>query len=153
MFISGRQPFFILSPSWHDWHSQGHCMVELQLCQSHSIQQEGGEYQLALGTCLRNFTVSPFQITLQNCIQLVPLAATWLQGSLENRFFFKEAVFSVNILEFGYQKVKVLVTRLCPTMHDPMECSLPGSSVHGILQTRILEWVAISLSRGSSRPR
>ena len=36
---------------------------------------------------------------------------------------------------------------------DPMECSLPGSSVHGILQARILEWVAISFSRGSSQPR
>ena len=34
-----------------------------------------------------------------------------------------------------------------------MECSLPGSSVHGILQARILEWVAISSSRGSSQPR
>ena len=36
---------------------------------------------------------------------------------------------------------------------NPMDCSLPGSSVHGILQARILEWVAISFSRGSSRPR
>ena len=36
---------------------------------------------------------------------------------------------------------------------DPMDCSLPGSSVHGILQARILEWVAISFSRGSSRPK
>ena len=36
---------------------------------------------------------------------------------------------------------------------DPMDCSLTGSSVHGIFQARILEWVAISFSRGSSRPR
>ena len=36
---------------------------------------------------------------------------------------------------------------------DCMDCSLPGSSVHGILQARILEWVAISFSRGSSQPR
>ena len=36
---------------------------------------------------------------------------------------------------------------------DPMDCSPPGSSVHGISQARILEWVAISLSRGSSQPR
>ena len=42
---------------------------------------------------------------------------------------------------------------LCLTLCDPMDCSLPGSSVHGILQARILEWVAISLSRGSSQPR
>ena len=41
----------------------------------------------------------------------------------------------------------------CLTLYDPMNCSLPGSSVHGILQARILEWVAISFSRASSRPR
>ena len=38
------------------------------------------------------------------------------------------------------------------TLCDPMVCSLPGSSVHGIFQARVLEWVAISFSRGSSRP-
>ena len=41
----------------------------------------------------------------------------------------------------------------CPTLCDPMNCSPPGSSVHGILQARILEWVAISSSTASSRPR
>ena len=41
----------------------------------------------------------------------------------------------------------------CPTICDPVGCSRPGSSVHGISQTRILEWVAISSSRGSSQPR
>ena len=41
----------------------------------------------------------------------------------------------------------------CPILFDPMNRSLPGSSVHGILQARILEWVAISSSKGSSRPR
>ena len=45
------------------------------------------------------------------------------------------------------------VAQLCPTLCDPVDCSLPGSSIHGILQTRILEWVAISFSRGSSRSR
>ena len=46
-----------------------------------------------------------------------------------------------------------LVAKLCPTLVDPMDCSLPGSSVHGILQARTLEWVAISFSRGSFQPR
>ena len=41
----------------------------------------------------------------------------------------------------------------CPTLWDPMDCSLTGSSVYGILQARILEWVTIPFSRGSSRPR
>ena len=48
---------------------------------------------------------------------------------------------------------KVLVAQSCLTLCDPMYWSLPASSVHGILQARILEWVAISLSRGSSWPR
>ena len=41
----------------------------------------------------------------------------------------------------------------CPTLCDPMDSSLPGSYVHGILQARIQEWVAVSLSRGSSQTR
>ena len=47
----------------------------------------------------------------------------------------------------------VLVAQLCLTPWDPMGCSLPGSSVHRILQARILEWVAISFSRGSSQSK
>ena len=41
----------------------------------------------------------------------------------------------------------------CPTLCNPMDCSPPGSSVHGILQARRLEWVAMLFSRGSSQPR
>ena len=44
------------------------------------------------------------------------------------------------------------VAQSCPTLCDPMDCSLPGSSVHGIFQARILEWIAIPFSRGSSNP-
>ena len=50
----------------------------------------------------------------------------------------------------GEKRAKLLSrVRLC----DPMDCSLPGSSVHGILQARVLRWIAIAFSRGSSRPR
>ena len=42
------------------------------------------------------------------------------------------------------------VTQSHPTLSDPMDCGLPGSSIHGIFQARVLEWVAISFSRGSS---
>ena len=45
------------------------------------------------------------------------------------------------------------VTNLCPTSWDPMDCCLPGSSDHGILQARILEWIAISFSRESFKSR
>ena len=49
--------------------------------------------------------------------------------------------------------VCVLFTQLRLTLCDPMNCSPPGSSVHGIFQARILEWVAIPFSRGFSQPR
>ena len=45
------------------------------------------------------------------------------------------------------------VTQSCPTLCDPMDCSLPGSSLHEILKARVLEWVAISFFRGSSPTR
>ena len=47
-------------------------------------------------------------------------------------------------------KCEVLVIQLCLTLCNPMDCSLPGSFVHRILQARMLEWVAVSFSRGSS---
>ena len=46
-----------------------------------------------------------------------------------------------------------LVAKLCLNLYSLMDCSPPGSSVHGILQARILEWAAVSFSRGSSQPR
>ena len=49
--------------------------------------------------------------------------------------------------------MKMLVAQSCLTLCDSMNCSLPGSFVHGTLQARILEWVATPFSRGSSRPR
>ena len=51
------------------------------------------------------------------------------------------------------QEVKVLVAQLCPTLYNLVDYSLPGSSVHRILQARILEWVAVSFSRRSSWSR
>ena len=46
-----------------------------------------------------------------------------------------------------------MCTQSCLTLRDPVDCSLPGSSAHGIFQARILEWVAVSFFRGSSQPR
>ena len=53
----------------------------------------------------------------------------------------------------GKVKSESEVIHSCPTLCDPMDCSLPGFSIHGIFQARVLEWVAISFSRGSSQPR
>ena len=46
-----------------------------------------------------------------------------------------------------------MVTQLCPALCNPMDCRPPGSSVSGVLQARILKWVAIPFSRGSSQLR
>ena len=54
---------------------------------------------------------------------------------------------------YNMMRKEVLVAELCLTLWDPIDCSPPGSSVHGVLQARTLEWVAIPFSRGSSWPR
>ena len=48
--------------------------------------------------------------------------------------------------------VKVFIAQSCLTLCNPMECCPPGSSVHGLLQARILEWSVILFSRGASQP-
>ena len=81
----------------------------------------------------------------------MPLSGVTLQGpgwsweKLVNNPFGQSGVF--------YEGCCCECTKSCSILCDPMDCSLPDSSVHGISQARILEWVAISFSRGSSRPR
>ena len=60
------------------------------------------------------------------------------------------AVVKSATMNIGVHESESELTQSCPTLCDPTDYSLPGSSVHGILQARILEWVAISFSRGSS---
>ena len=71
------------------------------------------------------------------CIFLIP------SGIL---FFLPEKLFS-----FFLWCLFSEVAQSCPTLCGPMNCSLPGSCIHGIFQARVLEWIAISFSRGSSR--
>ena len=75
--------------------------------------------------------------SLSLCSVFTPLGTSSLWQLLETYWSFKVSE----------------VAQSCPTLCDPMDCSPPGFSVHGILQARILEWVASSFSRGSSRPR
>ena len=56
-------------------------------------------------------------------------------------------------VDIGGSLKKLLITHSCPSLHNTMGCSQPGSSFNGILQERIMEGVAIPLSRGSSQPR
>ena len=75
----------------------------------------------------------------------------WMNNKLESRLPGEIPITSdMQIIKW---KSESEVAQSCSTLCDPVDCSLPGSSVHGILQARILEWVAISFSRESSRPR
>ena len=62
-------------------------------------------------------------------------------------------IYSIASPESSKVKVKVKVAQSCPALCDPKDCSTSDSSVHEILQARILEWVAIPFSRESSQPR
>ena len=88
----------------------------------------------------------------------------WSAGSPEWGRSEKWLAFSINLFPFpskrddsmflpNYLKLKVLLAQSCPTLCDPMGWSPPGPSVHGIPQARILEWVVIPFSKGSSQPR
>ena len=82
---------------------------------------------------------------LQCCANLCCMAKTQLYTYMHSVLIF----FSIMV----YNRKENEVTQSCLTLCDPMDCSLPGSSVHGIFQARVLEWVAISFSRRSSWPR
>ena len=73
---------------------------------------------------------------------------------LEKLLNFSVSVMSpLNCGNSPYEENESEVTVSWPTFCDPMDCNLPDSSIHGIFQARILEWVAISFSKGSSQPR
>ena len=67
-------------------------------------------------------------------------------GILQARTLEWVAISFSNAWKWKVKKVKSEVTQSCLTPSDPMDCSLPGSSIHGIFQTRVLEWVAIAFS-------
>ena len=66
-----------------------------------------------------------------------------------NWFFLSNFYWSRVDLQCSQLCCVVLVAQSCPTLCNPMDCSPPGSSVHGILQARVLKWVVIPFSRGS----
>ena len=74
--------------------------------------------------------------------------------TLSDHGYFQMSKFQkLNLEKLMYIMYKGLVPQSCSVFCNPMYCSLPGSSVHGILQARILEWVAMPSSRGSSQLR
>ena len=104
------------------------------------------------GLCWNHYPYKPIFLCL----------ATWIDLLWSHQFFFSKTDCLSKLIYVNFQLclsfiprvlcVYVLVSQSCLTLCDSMDCSPPGSSVHGILQARILEWVAIPFSRGSSWP-
>ena len=86
------------------------------------------------------------------CIQISPEADQVVRYSqlFQN---FSQFIVMHTVKGFGIVNKAEISLQLCPVICNPMDCSPPGSSVHGILQARMLEWVAILFSRGSSQLR
>ena len=102
------------------------------------------EYQTILPVCW----ATCMQVKRQ---QLEPDMEQWTGSKLGKGYI--QAVFCHPLISLLCSVKWSEVAQSCPTLCNPMDCSLPGSSLHGVLQARILEWVAISFSRGSSWPR
>ena len=103
------------------------------------------EFQLSY---LKSWKMVLLKCYTQHVSKFGKLSSDHKTGKGQLSFQFQRRAMPKNV-----QRVKVLVIQLRPTLCDPMYCGLPDSSVHGILQARILGWVAISFSRGSSWPR
>ena len=81
-----------------------------------------------------------------------PFAFVWCFPTMRFRLcILTDYIYNENILCSIWVPAKLL--QFCLTVCNPLDCNLPGSSVHGLFQARILEWVAIFYSRGSSWPR
>ena len=81
----------------------------------------------------------------------ISLRKAWLFILFQSNIFWTMQLFFLEHSVYLY--IACMHAKSCPTLLWPMDCSLPCSSVHGILQARIVEWVASSFSSGSSQPR
>ena len=113
--------------------------VLLQLHLSHIIRKKGGPYYFAR-KLFKHWSI----VDLQSRVNFTCIAQ-WLSYTYT-------CIYSL-LDFFPVCCCCCFVAKLCLTLCDPMDCSPPGSSVHGIHQVTLLEWVAIPLSRGSSWPR
>ena len=113
---------------------------------------------------IRGSYIKPWMLNHQQRIARAEKKIFLVHGKCSEERVQKNIVHSPSVFFFNWRiivlqccivfcHVNLLVAQSCPVLCNPMECSPPGSSVHGILQARILEWVATSFSRGSSLPR
>ena len=94
-----------------------------------------------------------WEICMQIKKQQLELNMDQWTGSKLGKKYIKAVYYHPAYLTYMQSESESEVTQSCPTLCDPMNCSLPGSSVHRVFQVRVLEWVAISFSRRPSWPR
>ena len=115
--------------------------------------------------CLKITANGDFSHEIKRCLLLVRKATTNLECIIKSRditlptkvclvkaMFFPVVMCGCESWTIKKAAAAAKLLQSCPTLCDPIDGSPPGSSIHGILQARILEWVAISFSKGSSQP-
>ena len=95
---------------------------------------------------VRNLHKPYLKMELSKCWYLLPMFLKLISGSESS-----ETLIRLLVPPPGTPESEI--AQSCLTLWDPTDCSLPGSSIHGIFQARVLEWVTIPFSRGSSWPR
>ena len=105
-----------------------------------------------LSCCRLCMNVIPITLVFRRAMQVVLCTGAWLRSGWA--FIHTSRVLAQAASAQKKECVHVcFITQACLTLCNPLDYSPPGFSVHGILQARILEWVAIPFSRGSSQPR
>ena len=111
------------------------------------VDNERTEFQRDLEVCMCVLVVQSYLTVQPHGLQPSRLLCPWNSPGKNT------GVNCSSLLQCMKVKSKSEVAQVCPTLRGPMDCSPAGSSVHGILQARILEWVTMPSSRGSSQPR
>ena len=115
--------------------------------------------KLEVANCLRSPFILSFPVRCCHHTYFLKLFFSYCSSKPKETPFWLPRHFVISLHPCAHRQSPcplLLLLFSCQVMSDscdPMDCSPPGSSVHGISQARILEWVAISFSRGSSRPR
>ena len=146
--LCGRSTVFCVNGAPWSCVMPGHAMDHV--CFVHST---------VLNSCREQLVVSQ-----QICVEyFVPWIMQWICCMGENLTVFSRGAWKETFLCLKKEEEGIRTTckgskwsevaQSCLTRCDPMDCSLPGFSIHGIFQARMLEWVAISFSMRSSRPR
>ena len=98
------------------------------------------------------YLMGQIHILSDNSIQICIISQDQNKKTIENTSHVHGWLGSI-LLNVNSSCMHALSLQLCPTLCNPMDCSPPGSSVHGILQVRVLEWAAMPSTRGSSPSR